>query len=90
MTTETTINDFSIANGQLLVDLGNGSGWSINWPPPENALEQMEENASMIIPEFVRLLIATHPTPEVLKGAKVILDFENPSAIVRLELPSNG
>lgn len=90
MATETTIVDFSIADGQLMVDLGDGTGWSINWPPPEDALEQLQQNASGIVPDFIRLLIATHPAPETIKGSKVILDFQNPAAIVQLEPPSNG
>lgn len=90
MAIETTIESFEITADRLIVYLGNGMGWSINWPPPETALEDLQSNAQGIVPDFIRLLIASTPNPNTLIGAKVVLDFQNPSAIVKLEMPNNG
>jgi hypothetical protein len=88
MATETTIESFEIIGDSLHVFLGDGQGFSINWPPPEDALEQLTASAQGIVPDFIRLLVASHPQPQSLVGAKVVLDFTNPDAIVRLAVPN--
>lgn len=88
MAAEITIQAISIdeAAGLLNVELDDGVGWQINWPPPEGAEEDIRRSAEGIIPDFIRLLaFQLGEQSQSLVGAKVVLDFTRLDALVRVE-----
>ena len=88
MAIEIEIAEARIEAGKLHLQMVDGRGWVLDYPPPANAIAQLQANIGGVAPEILRLIVFSLGGDVArLAGTKITADFANPAAMVKVQVP---